>query len=66
MAEAGVPESTMLAIAGHVSRRMLERYSHVRMAAKREAVEALITVKNVAISMRSHKSTTTPMPTRLQ
>ena len=41
MAEAGVPESTMLALAGHMSRKMLERYSHIRMAAKREAVEAL-------------------------
>jgi hypothetical protein len=27
MAEAGVPESTMLALAGHMSRAMLERYS---------------------------------------
>jgi len=41
MAEAGVPESTMMAIMGHMSRAMLERYSHIRMAAKREAVEAL-------------------------
>lgn len=41
MAEAGVPESTMLALAGHMSRAMLERYSHIRMAAKRQAVEAL-------------------------
>ncbi len=41
MAEAGTAESTMLALAGHMSRAMLERYSHIRMAAKREAVEAL-------------------------
>jgi integrase len=41
MAEAGVPESTMLALMGHMSRAMMERYSHIRMAAKREAVEAL-------------------------
>jgi hypothetical protein len=41
MAEAGVPESKMLALAGHMSRAMLERYSHVRMNAKREAVEVL-------------------------
>ncbi|MGI8745976.1 MAG: tyrosine-type recombinase/integrase [Bryobacteraceae bacterium] len=41
MAEAGVPESTMLAIMGHMSRAMLERYSHIRMAAKRQAVESL-------------------------
>ena len=42
MAEAGVPESTMLALMGHMSRAMLERYSHIRMAAKRTAVEALM------------------------
>jgi integrase len=41
MAEAGVPESTMLALLGHMSRAMLERYSHIRMARKREAVESL-------------------------
>jgi len=41
MAEAGVPESTMLALMGHMSRAMMERYSHIRMAAKREAVESL-------------------------
>src|SRR5262249_29168941 len=41
MAEAGVPESTMLAIMGHMSRAMLERYSHIRMAAKREAMNAI-------------------------
>jgi integrase len=41
MAAAGVPESTMLAIMGHMSRAMLERYSHIRMAAKREAVKSL-------------------------
>ncbi len=41
MAEAGIPESTMLAIMGHMSRAMLERYSHIRMQAKREAVKSL-------------------------
>ena len=52
MAEAGVPESTMLAIMGHMSRAMLARYSHIRMAAKREAVEALRTTPKPAISDR--------------
>src|SRR6185312_4739640 len=42
MAEAGVPESTMLALMGHMSRAMLERYSHIRMAAKRTAMDSLI------------------------
>jgi len=38
LAENGVPESTMLSLMGHMSRTMLERYSHIRMAAKRTAV----------------------------
>lgn len=41
MAEAGVPEAAMQSIAGHLSRKMLDHYSHVRMAAKRDAVKAL-------------------------
>src|SRR5215471_4453615 len=41
LAENGTSDSTIMAIAGHVSRRMLERYSHVRMEAKRKAMEAL-------------------------
>jgi hypothetical protein len=34
-------EQTIMAIAGHVSREMLEHYSHVRQEAKRRAVESL-------------------------
>jgi hypothetical protein len=30
-----------MAIAGHVDRKMLEHYSHIRMEAKRKALEAL-------------------------
>ena len=41
LAEAGTPESTMLAIMGHMSPAMLERYSYIRMKAKREAVKSL-------------------------
>jgi integrase len=46
LAENGVSESTMLALMGHMSRAMLERYSHIRMAAKREAI-ARITLATV-------------------
>ncbi len=41
LAEAGVPDQTLMAIAGHVSRQMLEHYSHIRMQSKRAAVDAL-------------------------
>jgi integrase len=48
MAEEGVPESTMMALAGHLSRAMPERYSHIRMAAKRKAVDSLTLTRTLS------------------
>ena len=61
MAEAGVPEGTMLALMGHMSRAMLERYSHIRMAAKREAVEAL----GISKPRQTSEGTPTKSPTAI-
>jgi len=36
-----VSEETIRSLAGHVSRKMLERYSHVRVAAKQAAIATL-------------------------
>ncbi|MGA9887455.1 MAG: hypothetical protein WBQ31_08145, partial [Candidatus Acidiferrales bacterium] len=33
----------IMAISGHLSRTMLEHYSHIRMAAKRAALESIVT-----------------------
>jgi integrase len=41
LAEGGASDATIMSLAGHVSKRMLERYSHVRMDAKRKALEVL-------------------------
>jgi Phage integrase family len=41
LAESMTSDQTIMSIAGHVSRQMLEHYSHVRLAAKRQALEAL-------------------------
>lgn len=41
LSEAGASDSTLMAMAGHLTRDMLEHYSHVRMAAKRDAVAKL-------------------------
>jgi integrase len=41
LAEKGQPEGAILSIAGHVSRRMLEHYSHIRLEAKRKALDSL-------------------------
>jgi integrase len=41
LSESQVPDAVIMAIAGHVDRKMLEHYSHVRMEAKRKALEGL-------------------------
>jgi integrase len=41
LAESGASDSTIMALAGHLSRAMLERYSHIRMNAKRLAMECM-------------------------
>jgi len=40
MAENDVPEATMKALLGHMSKAMLERYSHIRNEAKRKATDS--------------------------
>jgi integrase len=42
LAESQASEQTLMAIAGHVSRRMIEHYSHIRMTAKRSAVDSIV------------------------
>jgi integrase len=39
LAESGAGDEVIMSIAGHVSRAMLSRYSHVRMEAKRRALD---------------------------
>jgi len=41
LAEGGASDATLKAVAGHLSQEMLEHYSHVRMAAKRTALDKL-------------------------
>jgi len=43
LAESQASDSTIMAIAGHVSPKMLHHYSHVRIHAKRTALDALAT-----------------------
>src|SRR5579875_4227805 len=45
MLEAGVPEGVIREIAGHVDPAMTQHYSHPRLAARRAAVETLMTAK---------------------
>jgi len=41
LAESQTSDQTIMAIAGHVSPKMLQHYSHVRLAAKRAALDSL-------------------------
>jgi len=41
LAEGQASEQTLMSIAGHVSRKMLEHYSHIRMEAKRVALDTI-------------------------
>jgi integrase len=38
LAESGAGDETIMEIAGHVSRQMISRYSHIRMEATRKAL----------------------------
>jgi integrase len=48
-------DETIRDMAGHVSERMLKHYSHIRMEAKRRAVDALLAKKPVAVEERKPK-----------
>ncbi len=46
LAEMGVADHVLESISGHLSRRMLEHYSHIRIDAKRQALDALEEERN--------------------
>jgi integrase len=52
LAESGAGEEVIMSIAGHVSRAMLSRYSHVRMEAKRRALDGIATRQREADEKR--------------
>jgi hypothetical protein len=48
LAESQASDSTVMSIAGHVSAKMLAHYSHVRIDAKRKALDSLASSKNTS------------------
>jgi hypothetical protein len=48
LAESGAGDVVIMSIDGHVSRAMLSRYSHVRMEAKRRALDEIATRQRTA------------------
>jgi hypothetical protein len=45
LAESGAGDQTIMDIAGNVSKQMLKHYSHIRMEAKRSALESIVTAR---------------------
>ena len=52
LSESGAGDEVIMSIAGHVSRAMLSRYSHVRMEAKRRALEEIAARQRAADQKR--------------
>ncbi len=52
LSESGAGDEVIMSIAGHVSRAMLSRYSHVRMEAKRRALDEIAVRQRTADEMR--------------
>jgi len=50
LAESQASERTIMAISGHISAKMLDHYSHVRMQAKRQALDALSAKPSSAVN----------------
>ena len=55
LAESGAGDEVIMSIAGHVSRAMLSRYSHVRMEAKRRALDEIATRQRTADEKRKRE-----------
>src|SRR5438270_8175915 len=55
LAESGAGDEVIMSIAGHVSRAMLSRYSHVRMEAKRRALDEIATRQRTADEKRQQE-----------
>ena len=54
LAESGAGDEVIMGIAGHVSRAMLSRYSHVRMEAKRRALDEIAARQRTADEKRKN------------
>jgi hypothetical protein len=55
LAESGAGDEVIMSIAGHVSRAMLSRYSHVRMEARRRALDDIAARQHAADETRNEE-----------
>ena len=65
LAESQASDSTIMAIAGHVSPKTLQHYSHVRLQAKRTALDALCNSRPVSDSAGKREGYDTNRNTKL-
>ena len=65
LAESKASDQTIMSIAGHVSKKMLGHYSHIRMEAKRNALDALTIGRGKEAIRSSHRRVTTPTTTQM-
>jgi integrase len=56
LAESGAGDQVIMSIAGHVSRAMLSRYSHVRMEVKRRALDEIAACQRTADTTRQESA----------
>src|ERR1035438_5341616 len=56
LAEGGAGDEVIMSIAGHVSRAMLSRYSHVRMEANRRALDEIAARQKAADKKRGKEA----------
>jgi len=55
LAESGAGDEVVMSIAGHVSRAMLSRYSHMRTEAKRRALDEIAARQRTADEKRKQE-----------
>ena len=66
LAESGAGDQTIMDIAGHVSKQMLKHYSHIRMEAKRTALEAIVRKRTETSTDENAKEQCSESPTNTQ
>jgi integrase len=64
--ESGAPDETVRAIAGHVSKRAMSYYSHIRIEAKKVALDRLQPLPKEVKTARPGKGTTFPLLRQLR
>ncbi len=62
LAESGAGDQTIMDIAGHVSKQMLKHYSHIRMEAKRTALESIVRKNGNAAGATPAATDDSPVP----